>query len=98
DAFDLGRPNAVPGRINDVVLASSEVEVSFLVGARQVAGQEPITYVLVTGRFRVLPVPKEHDGVGPGNRDLAQGAGCNSRAGLVNNGDVVAGIGTAHAA
>ena len=68
--LDLTGADAIPGRLDHVVLARHEPEVAVFVLNPEVSGQQPVADELLLGRLRVLPVFEEREGMVPVGGDL----------------------------
>ena len=99
-AFDLERPDAVAGRLDDVVVSANVPEVTVLVDPCGVAGVIPAVVNRVRRLFRVAVV-FHHDARGArlhADADLARLAGVAARTVVALNLDVVERHGLAHRA
>src|SRR5262247_35492 len=89
--FDLGRPDAVARRGDDVVVAPDEAHVAVLVYDALVARRHPVADELVARGVGLAPIFQEHHGIGPRDRDLTELARRATRAVRPDHRDAMAG-------
>src|ERR1700686_3860441 len=73
--LDFGRSDAIAGAGDDVVGAAVEPEIAVVVALRQIACYQPAIGVFIAGRLGVLPVFEHHHRIGTAEGEVADGAG-----------------------
>src|SRR5439155_8393434 len=98
-ALDLGWPDAVARALDDVVRAALVPELAVRIGLALVARAAPLADELVLRRLRILPVLEEEHGIiGAMHRNLAQLAGREFAALIIDHRYTMAGIGASNGA
>ena len=72
--FNFGRPDAVTGAGNDIILTADKPKIPLLIVFGQIARQTPFANILISGGCRIFPVFQKHDRVGSLNGHLADRA------------------------
>src|SRR5262249_9334412 len=96
--LNLPWANAIATAGNQVILASDEPKIPFVVLASQIPGQGPVLDEFFRSRLRVLPVAQEHDRIRAAYRHLTNLAHRHRLASLIHDIDHMARDGAPHRA